>query len=663
MNIRKEKLNVIFLFQWLSDRKKRSALNKNVDLRRRIELIQDFDMPGVSTSIRMSPDNQFILVTGTYKPRIKCYDVNHLSVKFERCFDSEVETFEVLSDDYSKMVFLQTDRFLEFHAAHGRHYRLRIPKFGRDMKFHSPSCDLFIAGSSPEIYRLNLERGQFLQPFVSQSSGFNTADVNPEHHLLCVGSNEGTVEAWDPRDRKKCSTLDVAMKIKNCSAFPSITSIKFKNGLQMGVGTASGHVLLYDIRSSEPLLIKDHLNRVPVKKIDFNRNQNVVYSLDNAMLKIWDENSGKQKAYIESTSNFNDFCTIPGTGMFFFAQEEAKMQTFYIPSLGPAPRWCSFLDNLTEEIESEAVQEIFDDYKFVTKQELVDLGLDHLEGTNLLKAYMHGFFVDMRLYNKAKSTANPFTFEKYRKEKINQKIEEARPQRLQVKSDVPKVNREVALKFLDIEDTGKKSKNPNLLHDSRFQAMFKNPDFEVDKNTEEYRLLKPLLTQLDKSKLKKLEKKYEEKPTQDQDGHSTDDDLFSEKDESSDEDDDRQKWTQEVKKEYKKIQKEKKRKHAVDEDQDATDDRPVKSFEMTAMEDFKPKNYSKKVSKVPLGARVAKETQRPEVKNTTGLGNRQMSFSTEKKMSRGLLKRQDELKKHREERKKVIRPITNLKKR
>ena len=34
--------------------------------------------------------------------------------------------------------------------------------------------------------------------------------------------------------------------------------------------------------------------------------------------------------------------------------------------------------------------------------------------------------------------------------------------------------------------------------------MFKSPDFEVDKETEEYRLLKPLLVQLYKSKLKKL---------------------------------------------------------------------------------------------------------------------------------------------------------------
>ncbi|KAG5676589.1 hypothetical protein PVAND_006412 [Polypedilum vanderplanki] len=651
---------------WLTDRKKKASVNKNVDLRKRIELIQDFDMPGVSTSIRMSPDNQYILVTGTYKPRVKCFDVNHLSIKFERCFDSEVETFEVLSDDYSKLVFLQTDRFVEFHAGHGRHYRLRVPKVGRALSYHSPSCDLFVVGSSSEIYRLNLERGQFMQPFESEASSFNACDINPEHHLLITGSQEGFVEAWDPREKKRCSTLDVAMRIKNYRDFPSITSLKFKNALHMAVGTASGHILLYDIRSNEPLLIKDSLNRIPIKKIDFNPAHNVVYSLDNAMLKIWDENNGKQMAYIESQSNFNDFCTIPNTGMFFFAQEDVKMQTFYIPALGPAPKWCSFLDNLTEEIESETVQNIYDDYKFVTKQELITLGLDHLEGTNLLKGYMHGYFIDMRLYNKAKSAAQPFTFENYRKEKINKKIEESRPKRLEVKSDLPKVNRELAMKFMENEESNKKVKAPNLLKDDRFKIMFENPEYEVDKTTEEYRLLKPLLTQLDKSKLKKLEKKYANEESTDAKGEdegSTDDDLFSENDGSSDDEDDGSKW-KEVKKEHKRIQKEKRYNRQNDEEEEE-ETSPIKSsgIKMQDLESFKINELSRKVAKASLGARVAKETDMPQVKTISGLGNRQMSFSTEKKVSKTVIKRQEEMKKHREERKQVIRPTTFLKKR
>lgn len=76
---------------------------KDVDIRRRIELIQDFDMPGVSTGVKISRDGKFILATGVYKPRVRCYDVNNLSMKFERCFDAEAVQFEILSDDYSKV--------------------------------------------------------------------------------------------------------------------------------------------------------------------------------------------------------------------------------------------------------------------------------------------------------------------------------------------------------------------------------------------------------------------------------------------------------------------------------------------------------------------------------------------------------------------------------
>lgn len=50
--------------EWLSDRKRRALQKKDVDIRRRIELIQDFNMPGVSTNVKVSPDEQFILATG-----------------------------------------------------------------------------------------------------------------------------------------------------------------------------------------------------------------------------------------------------------------------------------------------------------------------------------------------------------------------------------------------------------------------------------------------------------------------------------------------------------------------------------------------------------------------------------------------------------------------
>ena len=43
---------------------------------------------------------------------------------------------------------------------------------------------------------------------------------------------------------------------------------------------------------------------------------------------------------------------------------------------------------------------VYDDYKFVTRTELENLGLTHLIGSTLLRAYMHGYFMDIRLYQK-----------------------------------------------------------------------------------------------------------------------------------------------------------------------------------------------------------------------------------------------------------------------
>ncbi|KXJ04778.1 Nucleolar protein 10, partial [Exaiptasia diaphana] len=88
------------------------------------------------------------------------------------------------------------------------------------------------------------------------------------------------------------------------------------------------------------------------------------------------------------------------------------------------------------------------DYKFVTKEELEKLGLTHLVGTNLLRAYMHGYFMDIRLYQKAKTIAEPFAFEEYRKRKIQEKIEEERENRVRIKK-LPRINRALAEKLLE----------------------------------------------------------------------------------------------------------------------------------------------------------------------------------------------------------------------
>lgn len=115
------------------------------------------------------------------------------------------------------------------------------------------------------------------------------------------------------------------------------------------------------------------------------------------------------------------------------------------------------------------------------------------------------YFVDIRLYKKAISVANPFEFEEYRKRKIREVIERDRTNRVQV-NKLPKVNKDLALKVMNDQLNKKRKQTGNLLEDNRFKALFENPDFEIDKNADEYRLLNPVLSRLDKSKKKELQK-------------------------------------------------------------------------------------------------------------------------------------------------------------
>lgn len=68
------------------------------------------------------------------------------------------------------------------------------------------------------------------------------------------------------------------------------------------------------------------------------------------------------------------------------------------------------------------------------------------------------------------------------------------------------MNKELALKLMSAPESSKKKvQTENLLKDDRFKTMFENPDFEVDKNVEEYKLLNPVLSRLDKRKMSKLQ--------------------------------------------------------------------------------------------------------------------------------------------------------------
>lgn len=662
--------------EWLSDQRKRSLQKQDIDIRRRIELLQDFEMPTVSNCIRITSDGQYILATGLYKPRIRCYDVNQLSMKFERCFDAQVVKFIALSEDYSKLVFLQDDRFIEFHAQYGKYYRTRIPKFGRDLSYHYPSCDLYFVGASDEIFRINLEQGKFLSPLKISSPGSNCCEFNSAHQLFMCGTTDCHLEFWDPRTKGRVGRLDCGAACATDDStmdVPSISSIKYRDPVVFAAGTSTGQILLYDIRSSTPLLVKDHNYGLPIKSIAFHQNEYVL-SMDPKILKIWEQQTGKAVTSVEpENTTLNDLATYPNSGMLFMANESTKMLAYYIPSLGPAPRWCAFLDNITEELEETAMPQVYDDYKFVTRTELEDLGLNHLIGTTFLRAYMHGFFMDLRLYKKVKAVTEPYAYEDYRRQKIREKIDAARANRVQIKKKLPQVNRELAEKLLASTEIAAAGEMPSrkqkkdmqaasLLGDDRFSAMFKDSNFQVDTSTDEYRLLNPVVSKLDRDREKRrrlLEQQFDELELDaEPEGRGSSS--------SSDDDEDRAAMTQEVKRQYRLIAQEKKERrsagNAAAAATPASTGKPKlyelkEGIELQTASKARLQSSRSQSSRLALGHRIAVDETAQTI-NTGTSGNKEMTFSLKK--NERIRQRYMESKKHHDERRKIRRSAQSL---
>jgi ribosome biogenesis protein ENP2 len=379
-----------------------------------------------------------------------------------------------------------------------------------------------------------------LAPFQLSSSvsGINAIDVNPVHGLIGLGTEnndgKGTVEFWDHRARAPAGILQlpfaklsgVSGSWDDSSMSVSVTALASRlDGLTVAVGTSTGHTLLYDLRAPLAHTTKDQGYGLPIKKIEwptsvaasgFSQTEGLVATADSKVVKIWSRHTTDNLISVNPLAPINDMHIYPDSGLVFLANEASPMTGYFIPSLGPAPRWCRFLENMTEEMEDSQEVAVYDDYKFVSDAELTSLSLDHLVGTPALRPYMHGYFIDLRLYAKAKAIANPFAYVEHRDKLIKEKIQKEqesriRASKLKTKSNESKstaiqnvkINKDLAEKIIEQEQASvpskaqsKKSKAKNipsgsLLTDDRFGDLFTNEDFEIDKFSREYAALNP----------------------------------------------------------------------------------------------------------------------------------------------------------------------------
>ncbi|PHH90597.1 hypothetical protein CDD83_3203 [Cordyceps sp. RAO-2017] len=496
---------------WLARRRKRSLKN-DAEYQNRVELLQDFEFEEASACIRVSEDGEWVMSTGTYKPQIHVHNLPQLSLSFSRHTTSLNHSFVLLSPDYSKSLHLQTDRKLEFHTPMGCHYEVRIPRYGRDLIYDRFATEALVpavgldAEGKGEVFRMNLELGRFMKSYQVDvggddaetggglQGGIGVGSVNAAaiaentHNLLAFGTSIGTVEFWDPRSKSRAAIL--------AGHDGELTALEFgSTGLSLATGSSTGMIQLFDLRRPVPLLKKDHGYGFPVRKLIYMENasqEKKIMSADKRIIKIWDEMTGDPWTSVEPAVDINDVAWCRNTGMLLTANEGKQQHAFFVPQLGPAPKWCSFLDNMVEEMAEEVHTETYDNYKFLTLAELKQLSLAHLVGkTNLLRPYMHGYFVASKLYEQAKLIANPYAWEEERMKRVKEKVEKERASRIRGSKKV-KVNQKLVDKLLKKqENRGEVDTKAGILGDERFAQLFEDEEFMVDETSREFQLLNP----------------------------------------------------------------------------------------------------------------------------------------------------------------------------
>jgi len=385
--------------------------------------------------------------------------------------------------------------------------------------------------------------GGALQGGISTGSVNTAAIAEDSHNLLAFGTSLGTVEFWDPRARGRIGVMQSPRRTSPMEEKEEITALEFdRSGLGLATGSSTGLIHLYDLRSPNPILKKDQGYGYPIQTLIYlasstssraQTSEPKILSADKRIIKIWAQEDGSPWTSVEPAVDMNSVAWCKDSGMLLTANEGRQQHLFFVPQLGPAPKWCSFLDNLVEEMAedpndpnaftSQKAGDVYDNYKFLTMQQLESLNLSHMVGTtSLLRPYMHGYFVAQRLYEEAKMIADPFMWEEEKNKRVKDKIDTERESRIRGNKKVPaKVNKRLAEKMIEraereerrqarrvleqggdnepaaeddaipTVDAGAKEQPGGLLTDPRFARLFQDEDFAIDERSREFQSLNP----------------------------------------------------------------------------------------------------------------------------------------------------------------------------
>mmetsp|Transcript_1002 Transcript_1002/g.2183 ORF Transcript_1002/g.2183 Transcript_1002/m.2183 type:complete len:220 (-) Transcript_1002:498-1157(-) len=183
---------------------KKNQINKKNLKKKFSKTDLDFSFPSSCQKIKETLTGSFLISYGNYPPQVRCYDLENLSLKFERHLDSTIQNFQIISKDWQKLLFLRTDRYLEFHTKGGFHYKTKILNQGIDLLFHPVNNIVYVLSSKNEIFRLDLKEGKFLNSLKNDSLYENTCSgKSPLVNTIAFGNSGGIINFWDPRITQK----------------------------------------------------------------------------------------------------------------------------------------------------------------------------------------------------------------------------------------------------------------------------------------------------------------------------------------------------------------------------------------------------------------------------------------------------------------------------
>lgn len=481
--------------EWLADRQK----DKRKASESRIELIHDLEFPHSTRCMWRCPNGSHLFAAGDYPYRLKCFDVSELSMKYSFNADMNIMSGVCLSPDYRKFALRGEGREITIHHSATIVDRLRVPHAQRSLEYNRFNAELLSSGASPEIHRINLETGAFMQSYTTQSAaGVNSLAVfsrGPVSGVVLSGGCDGRMEAWDSR----AGTCAAAISTNSEGSEVRHVSVDEAGSMLFACGLASGVVMLYDIRLNKPMIVKDHMNGLPIVKTYFFQGRSAatgeasfLLSADTRSVKVWSKNDGANFTSIEAPADISDFCVLRSqhnlvdpyqcddSGVIAICCDTPRVQVHFIPQLGVAPRWAAFLENLTEELEEKNLTTVYDDYTFISKDELDQLGIsadDMVQGK--IRPAMHGAFIENSLYRQLKAAVDPSGFNRY----INERAQEKKRARMDGRiSRFKRVGGEDAEK-------GGASALAEAKKDPRFAQAFDStaaPNYKLDRSNPEY---------------------------------------------------------------------------------------------------------------------------------------------------------------------------------